>query len=147
VALKISRKKWVLLTLFIGIALVATLLYPTFFTDYSERALVATALIDQVDMKRQIEVELLQGKPTVTLSVVQRTPSYTRVVGSNGVIVLHLSAINTTVVLTPSVNGNEVRWSCSGDVMRNLVSTCRQPMAESILPLVKRAKGPDQPSR
>ncbi len=145
--LKINRKRWALLVLLLGAALVSPFIYRIFWTDYSERALVAAALAEQVDLKRKIEAELLQAKSALTMPDVERTPRYTRAVSSNGVIVLHLAAINTTVVLTPSVNGNEVKWSCSGDVMRNLVSNCRQPMEDSILPLVKRAKSPDQPSR
>jgi hypothetical protein len=162
VALKVGRKKWALLALFIGLALFGQVLYKTLYIDYGERALVVAALIDQGDMKRQIEAELLQGKPALTLLSVQRMPShatpvdnngtivipsYTRLVDTSGTIVMYLAEISTTVVLTPSVNGNEVRWSCSGDVPRNLVSECRQPMPDSILPLVKRAKSADQSSR
>jgi hypothetical protein len=144
---KMIRKKRVLLALLLGAALGSPLIYRVFWSDYSERALVATALAEQVDLKRQISAELLQGKLAVNLPEVQRTPNYTRVVSRDGTIVLHLDEINTAVVLTPSVKGNEVKWACSGDVMRNLVSACRQPMADSILALVKRAKGADPSSR
>ncbi len=74
-------------------------------------------------------------------------PSYARVVDTDGTIVMHLALIDTTVVLTPSSNGNKVRWSCSRGVMKNLVTECRHPMADSIRPLVKRAKNAGQPSR
>lgn len=162
VALKMTRKRWALLALLIALAFVGQVLYKALYADYRERALVVAALIDQVDLKRQIEAELLQGKPAVALPSVQRMPShtkalegdatvvipnYTRVVDNNGTIVVHLATIDTTVVLVPSTNGSEVRWSCSGNMMRNLVAECRQPVADSILPLVKRAKSADQSSR
>lgn len=146
-SLKVTRQRWVLFALLMGIALASSLIYRAFHTDYSERALVATALTEQVDLRRQIEAELLQGKPAVMSPAVQRTPLYTRVVGASGIIVMHLAQIETIVVLTPSLSGQEVQWSCSGDVMRNLVPNCRHPVANSALALIKRAKDADQPSR
>ena len=145
--LRLTRKRWLVLALVLGSAIASPFIYRIFWTDYSERALVAAALAEQVELKRQIEAELLQGKFAVALPTVERTPRYTRVVDASGTIVMHLAVINTTVVLTPSVNGNEVQWSCSGDVMRNLVAHCRHPLADSILPLVKRAKVTEQPRR
>ncbi len=130
-----------LAVLLIGVVVASPLIYSVFYTDYSERALVAAALAEQVDLKQQISAELLQGKPVVTLSGTQRTPLYTRAVDANGTIALYLSKIKTTVVLTPSAKDNEVQWSCSGDVMRNLVPHCRWPMADAVLPLVEHAKG------
>lgn len=145
--LRLTRKRWLVLALVLGSAIASPFIYRIFWTDYSERALVAAALAEQVDLKRKIEIELLQGKPPVALPEVERMPRYTRGVDASGAIVMHLAVIDTTVVLTPVVNGNEVQWSCSGDVMRNLVAHCRHPMADSILPLVKRARVAEQPSR
>ena len=143
-ALKMSRKMWTRILLLIGVAIVGGFLYYPVHTNYADRALVAVALNEQVELRRQIEAELLQGKPSAALASLQRTADFTRVVSRDGIIVLYVPKISTTVVLTPAVIGNEVKWSCSGDVMRNLPDECRKSLAESVLPLARQAKNADQ---
>lgn len=104
-----------------------------FYVDYRDRAIVAAALAEQVALKQQIEIRLLKGARGVVSSGPQRMLLYTRVMDERGNLALYISEIDTTVVLTPEVHGQQVQWSCSGDVMRKLVTQCCRPMNPAAL--------------
>ncbi len=126
--------------LLLGVVAASPWMYSAFYVDYSDRAIVATALAEQAAVKQQIEIGLRQGVRSAAASGVERTPLYTRVVDAGGNVALYIPKINTTVVLTPVVNGQEVQWSCSGDVMKNLVTQCRRAMNPAALASARHAK-------
>ncbi len=103
----------------------AVVLYPTLSSDYSNRSKVSLVLMEQKDIKDQIEVYLTEAKPRPFTVQPYDHKTFHREVRRDGSVSIHIWGIDVDLLLTPRVVGSSVTWTCSSNKPRDVPPECK----------------------